>query len=185
MTAVDQAGPGWVARLVPACRGVDPEVFFGLADSPEGAPVLAWEREALSVCVGCPVLVACRAWALGFPAGEQYGVVGGMTAGQRRAALRTSRAGSRLSASGGGAELPAGVDGLVVARLMAGQPVPGARGVEMAYAAVGLYRAGQRPSRIAEGLGVAQRRVCRWLDRHRAGEPLTRGDRPGVGVGVA
>ena len=74
----------------PACWGVDPEVFFGPADGPAGRPLHLWERRALAVCAGCPVVTACRAAALEFPAVEQYGVVGGMTAGQRRAVLRAS-----------------------------------------------------------------------------------------------
>lgn len=77
----------------PACWGVDPEVFFGPADSSAGRPLHLWERRALAVCAGCPVVAACRAEALEFSAAEQYGVVGGMTAGQRRAVLRTSRQG--------------------------------------------------------------------------------------------
>ena len=77
----------------PACWAVDPEVFFGPADSRAGAPVHAWERRALTVCANCPLVTACLTEALKYPADEQYGVVGGMTAGQRRAVLRASRRG--------------------------------------------------------------------------------------------
>jgi Transcription factor WhiB len=82
-----------VGRLEPACWGVDPEVFFGPADSPSSSSLHRWERRALAVCAGCPLRTACLSEALEFPAVDQYGVVGGMTAGQRRAALRTSRRG--------------------------------------------------------------------------------------------
>lgn len=75
----------------PACWGVDPEVFFGPADSLASRPPHVWERRALAVCADCPVVRVCLAEALEFPAAEQYGVVGGMTAGQRRAALWASR----------------------------------------------------------------------------------------------
>jgi WhiB family redox-sensing transcriptional regulator len=75
----------------PTCREMDPEVFFGPADSPGRRPLYAWERRALRVCASCPVVKACLAEALKFPAAEQYGVVGGMTAGQRQAVLRVSR----------------------------------------------------------------------------------------------
>jgi hypothetical protein len=75
----------------PACWGVDPEVFFGPADSPSGRPLHLWERRALAVCAGCPLVAACLAEALEFPPTEQHGVVGGMTAGQRQAALWASR----------------------------------------------------------------------------------------------
>ena len=74
----------------PACWEVDPEVFFGPADSSEGGRRYTWERRALAVCGRCPVMAACRATALEFPADEQYGVIGGMTAGQRRAVLQRS-----------------------------------------------------------------------------------------------
>ncbi|MGH4010968.1 MAG: WhiB family transcriptional regulator [Pseudonocardiaceae bacterium] len=75
----------------PACWGVDPEMFFGPADGSAGRPLHIWERRALAVCAGCPVAAACLAAALDFPATDQYGVVGGMTAGQRRALLRGRR----------------------------------------------------------------------------------------------
>jgi hypothetical protein len=87
------APPQQVTGQEPACWGVDPEVFFGPADSPAGRPLHLWERRALAVCAGCPVVMACLAETLKFPAAEQYGVVGGMTAGQRRTALRASRRG--------------------------------------------------------------------------------------------
>lgn len=80
-----------ITRQEPACRKVDPEMFFGPADSPEnGPPVHVWERRALAVCADCALVTACRAMALELPAAEQHGVLGGMTAGQRRAALRGS-----------------------------------------------------------------------------------------------
>lgn len=75
----------------PACWGVDPEMFFGPADSPAGRPLHAWERRALAVCAGCPVAAACLAEALEFPTTDQYGVIGGMTAGQRQGVLGASR----------------------------------------------------------------------------------------------
>ncbi|MGH3695350.1 MAG: WhiB family transcriptional regulator [Pseudonocardiaceae bacterium] len=92
MICIDCLAPDFqVTRQAPACWEVDPEVFFGPADSSEGAPVRSWELRALAVCAGCPVLATCRAAALEFAADEQYGVIGGMTAGQRRAVLRRSR----------------------------------------------------------------------------------------------
>lgn len=94
MTSIDRLSPHQqVTGQQPACWGVDPEVFFGPADSPAGRTPLGWERQALAVCASCPVVRVCLAEALEFPAIEQYGVVGGMTAGQRRAVLRASRRG--------------------------------------------------------------------------------------------
>ncbi|HZS22933.1 MAG TPA: WhiB family transcriptional regulator [Pseudonocardiaceae bacterium] len=76
------------ARRKPACWEVEPEVFFGPADSLPGKPLYTWERRALAVCAGCPVAAACLAEALVHPAAEQHGVVGGMTAGQRQAVMQ-------------------------------------------------------------------------------------------------
>jgi WhiB family redox-sensing transcriptional regulator len=91
VTSIDCLEPQpQIARPEPACWAVDPEIFFGPADSGEdGPPVHAWERRALAVCSSCPVLRGCRAAALEFPASEQYGVIGGMTAGQRKARVLT------------------------------------------------------------------------------------------------
>jgi hypothetical protein len=77
-------------RRRPACWGVEPEAFFGPADSRPGNPLYTWERRALAVCASCPVAAAYLAEALVYPAAEQYGVVGGMTAGQRQEAMHVS-----------------------------------------------------------------------------------------------
>lgn len=79
-------------RQARACRDVDSESFFGPRDSEPGERLYRWERLALTVCSVCPVRAACAADALTYPADEQYGVVGGMTASQRRVLLsQTSR----------------------------------------------------------------------------------------------
>ena len=57
------------------CRQLDPELFFdpGMVE------------EAVKVCREyCPVLAECREWAI--RGGLEYGVVGGMSAPERRAA---------------------------------------------------------------------------------------------------
>lgn len=58
------------------CRtsGADPELWF-----PNGTtgPAVAQERDAKAICDRCPVLAACRQWAL--DTHQQYGVWGGMT----------------------------------------------------------------------------------------------------------
>lgn len=179
MTGVDRVTPPQqVAGQEPACWGVAPEVFFGPADSPDDGPVCGWERCALAVCTGCPVAAACLAEALEFPAAEQYGVVGGMTAGQRRAVLRASRRRPTRSSVAGAAalfeQLPRHMDGLAVAQLMAGAPLVGAsRPEDLAHAALNLHRAAHQPGWIATRLGVSDRQVYRWLTRHSAGSPLT------------
>ncbi|MFJ3714374.1 WhiB family transcriptional regulator [Streptomyces sp. NPDC090057] len=74
-----------------ACVGEDPEVFFPLADfSAPGAEASL----ARAICRRCPVIIACRTWAI--EQGEDDGIWGATTAVQRRAIRRASpQAGSR------------------------------------------------------------------------------------------
>ena len=78
-----------------ACAGEDPEVFFPLADfSAPGAEASL----ARAICRRCPVIIACRTWAI--EQGEDDGIWGATTAVQRRAIRRaspesSSRAGRR------------------------------------------------------------------------------------------
>jgi transposase-like protein len=60
---------------------------------------------------------------------------------------------------------------VVVTRLMAGERVPVSR-QELAQAAVGLYLVGHGCRWIGTRLGVGDRQVYRWLERHRAGRPM-------------
>lgn len=164
-------------RRHPACWGVDPELFFGPADSYEGEPVHDWERRALSVCAACPVMAACLAAALTFPARDQHGVAGGMTAGQRRAELQAPQHRAPRPPVAGPADLPeqlpGHVDELVVTQLVTGGPVVGtSRPEEVAHAAIRLHLAGRPAGWIARRLSVGDRQVYRWLARHRAGTPL-------------
>jgi WhiB family redox-sensing transcriptional regulator len=129
-------------RADPACSTVDPELFFGPDDSAVAGAMFAWERRAVAVCTGCPVGAQCLAAALEFPADEQYGVIGAMTAAQRRALLRAS--GQRPTRTAIAQDAPA--------------------------QAVALHEAGVGPRAIARQLGVGERRVHRWLQRHRAGQ---------------
>ena len=78
-------------RVRPACSDMDPELFFPPVDTPQGAQPSPCEDTALAVCAECPVRATCLAVALRYPPHEQYGVVGGLTAGQRRALLRADR----------------------------------------------------------------------------------------------
>lgn len=58
-------------------------------DSTAGNPLAA---RAIGACCSCPELLACRAYALSQPADQQFGILGGMTAPQRRAEIRRRRA---------------------------------------------------------------------------------------------
>lgn len=68
----------WAAFAV--CRDRDPDAFFPV--TPEG------EREAIRVCMGCPVRMDCLEFAI--EARIRFGVWGGMTEKQRRTLHRQS-----------------------------------------------------------------------------------------------
>ena len=73
----------WNWQLDGLCRTLSPEVFF----HPEGERGTARRtraENAKSVCLGCPVLLACRRHALAVR--EPYGIWGGMTEEERAAA---------------------------------------------------------------------------------------------------
>lgn len=69
------------------CRDMDSDTFFpGHDDRLDSIHIQV--LDAKQICLGCPVLDACRDYALG--AEEPHGIWGGMTA-QERAALRGRR----------------------------------------------------------------------------------------------
>ncbi|MFI0510798.1 WhiB family redox-sensing transcriptional regulator [Streptomyces canus] len=67
-------------RLRALCVGEDPELFFPLVETDSAT------ARARAVCRRCPVLLACRDWAVRH--GEADGVWGDTTASQRRAIRR-------------------------------------------------------------------------------------------------
>lgn len=68
-----------------ACVGEDPEIFFPLSDfSAPGAE----SSLARAICRTCPVIIACRTWAIDH--GEDDGIWGATTAIQRRAIRRAT-----------------------------------------------------------------------------------------------
>jgi WhiB family redox-sensing transcriptional regulator len=81
----------WRHRAI--CRDEDPELFFPTGEEhctgrPPTGPVAAQNDEAKAVCLRCPVVSDCLAWAV--DEGLPFGVAGGMTADERRA-LRPHR----------------------------------------------------------------------------------------------
>lgn len=154
-------------RSAAVCRVEDPELFFPVGES---GPAVAQVAAAKAVCARCPVLARCREFAL---VAIPEGVAGGLTAQERRGLARDRRRRAAASTRAGVVgRLPAGVDRRVVESLMAGNRVSGALAVELALAAVQLHLAGHKTGWIAARLGVSNRRVYRWLERHRAGKPL-------------
>ena len=81
-----RAGPGdapgrevddWRHRA--ACHGEDPELFFPIGAA---GPALAQIARAKQVCARCPVRATCLRFAL--VTGQDYGIWGGLTEGERR-----------------------------------------------------------------------------------------------------
>ncbi|MFC4503909.1 MULTISPECIES: WhiB family transcriptional regulator [Streptomyces] len=72
-----------------ACRFEDPELFFPVG---EGGLSRRQTEQARAVCLRCPVMRVCGAWAVRH--GENDGVWGAMTAGERRS-LRQGRSPGR------------------------------------------------------------------------------------------
>ncbi|GGO87975.1 WhiB family transcriptional regulator [Wenjunlia tyrosinilytica] len=66
-----------------ACRHEDPDLFFPVGSS---GPALLQTERAKEVCRRCPVLAQCLDWAM--EAGQDWGVCGGMSEDERRAAHR-------------------------------------------------------------------------------------------------
>lgn len=160
--AVDKE-PAWQDRAL--CAQTDPEAFFpGKGGS---------TRKAKRLCVGCEVRAECLEYALSRD--ERFGIWGGLSERERR------RLRPVVDQVGDDPDEP---DEVVVARLVAGQPVAGPSRREVALAAVVLHQAGQGSRRISALLGVHERQVFRWLARHRAGRPLTGPKRGRTSVGA-
>lgn len=71
------SAPAWQHRSL--CRFEDPELFFPIS---EAGPALGQIAEAKAVCGQCPVIRACRAWALEHR--EEGGIWGGLSEHERR-----------------------------------------------------------------------------------------------------
>lgn len=70
-------GP-WVRREDLACKGSDPDLFFGDGRAGYGAV-----RQAQAICADCPGKAICRDYALGQNPQLLYGVWGGTTRDER------------------------------------------------------------------------------------------------------
>jgi WhiB family redox-sensing transcriptional regulator len=79
MRDADQPVSRWRQRAACQAPGVDPELFFPVGDF---GPALSQAAAAKRVCARCPVRASCLAWAL--RGGEQDGIWGGTTPGERR-----------------------------------------------------------------------------------------------------
>jgi WhiB family redox-sensing transcriptional regulator len=70
-------------RDLSACLREDPELFFPIGHS---GPAQAQMDVAKEVCARCEVREACLSWAL--EAGEDHGILGGLTEIERRTLRR-------------------------------------------------------------------------------------------------
>jgi WhiB family redox-sensing transcriptional regulator len=79
-----------------ACRGEDPDLFFGPEDERPAAKA-AREARAIAICARCLVRLDCLGFALGRP--QKAGVWGGMSedarARERRRRLRRAASAAR------------------------------------------------------------------------------------------
>lgn len=82
----------WQERA--ACARFDPRLFFHPTGE-RGEGSRARERAAKRVCASCPVLEACRAYALAVR--EPYGVWGGLSEDERADLLRRRRRTARAA----------------------------------------------------------------------------------------
>ena len=131
-----QATPsgGWRDRA--ACRDVDPEVFFPVAEA--GAVFEQQVAAAKAVCAGCPVRAECLDKAL---ARIPDGIAGGLTSAERRRVVRQR-----------GRRAATGEELAQTARTRA----------QLAAAGSVLLAAGQSREVVARVCGVSERTVYRW-----------------------
>ncbi|MPY99432.1 MAG: WhiB family transcriptional regulator [Actinophytocola sp.] len=90
---------GWHTER--ACLGTDIRLWFGPGEGEADEPRAERDKRegiAKTYCAECPFTAYCLELELAFPAYHQHGVRGGLTADERRAALRQRRAAERRAA---------------------------------------------------------------------------------------
>ena len=133
---------GW--RDLAACLIEDPELFFPIGTRPDRRTV-----EAKAVCHTCPVIDTCLTWAL--DTHQDYGILGGLTEGERRTLLnRNRRATTR-------------------ARKAAEAAAAAERCQNMRVRVSTLTTRGQSAREIARTLGISERTAGRYRAAARAG----------------
>jgi Transcription factor WhiB/Homeodomain-like domain len=134
-----------------ACRNLDPEIFFPVAEI--GPARARQERRAKAVCARCPVVAECLTWAL--ETGQAYGVWGGTTEHERRAQRRPRETSApRHDPDPGPLEKPR-------------------RGAGIRAEGIEALISGATPRAVARDLGVNERTAQRWAAR-----PEVRARRP-------
>ena len=130
-----------------ACRNLDPEIFFPVAEA--GPARERAQARALAVCARCPVVAECLEYAL---AKIPYGIAGGMTEDERRALRRP---------------VPAAGVGPAPRRRPDPSPIMGRSHKGARVRAQGITRLieGASPRQVARETGAAERTVQRWAAR--------------------
>lgn len=123
-----------------ACRGVEPELFFPVAERGREHDVQV--AAAKTVCGQCEVRPECLTWAL---RALPYGVAGGLTETERRRE-RAHRGAARR------------------ARRVPHRPAGGTQ-AEVAAAGREALRAGLTVQEVAREFGVSERTAFRWVDQ--------------------
>jgi len=82
-TSTDSTAASTDWRHRARCADEDPELFFPIGDT---GPALLQTEQAKAVCHRCPVMETCLQWA--FETGQDAGVWGGMSEGERRSMRR-------------------------------------------------------------------------------------------------
>lgn len=77
---VARTAHGWDWQLQGSCRQASPETFFH-PEGERGTKRRSRDEQARAICVGCPVIEACREHALSVR--EPFGVWGGLTEDER------------------------------------------------------------------------------------------------------
>ena len=72
------------------CRDEDPDLFFPIGNT---GPAAAQTQKAKAVCARCPVRLQCLSWAT--DTGQDSGVWGGLSEGERRLLKQNSRTRAR------------------------------------------------------------------------------------------
>lgn len=85
----------WMDRnaATASCAQTDPELWF-----PERGASVDDIRTARRLCSECPLLAACRCWALAHPQDATHGIWGGLTARERQRIRRDQRRHARTPA---------------------------------------------------------------------------------------
>lgn len=145
--------PADFGKGTPACRDVDPELFWPPSADTSAPAVRAQIREAKAVCRGCPIRRSCQAWSI---PREGAGIWGGLTEAERAQRRRRRRT---KAAKYAGAPLPVvgdqDVDEVVVERVLRGGAPGNLNDAERAEVIRRMVAAGKSRTAISKRLHLS------------------------------